>query len=90
MGYSIPSMSDEINDQVVFPSDGEILNSLLAKYTEELNQATASTEESIKNIKQSMINMERNSIMIKAQQGMIMQLKKDMESVKASQIKNNQ
>ena len=74
MSYgSSPYMED-----VVLPTQTELIGSLLTKYRNDLAEATGATENALKQLKQQLQTMERNQIAIAAQKALIDTLERDL------------
>lgn len=73
-------MSENLEPNVVLPTEGEIIHSLINKYRDELAAATTSTDEAIKKLKQQMQLVERNQIMITAQARLLDTIEKDLNT----------
>lgn len=71
-----------MND-IVLPTETEIIASLITKYRGDLAEATKATEEALRELKTRLAQMERNQVAIAAQTALINTLEKD---IKAKQV----
>ena len=65
-------------EDVVLPTQTELIGALLTKYRSDLAEATGATENALKQLKQQLQTMERNQIAIAAQKALIDTLERDL------------
>lgn len=76
-----------MND-IVLPTQEEILGGLVKKYRDDLAEATSATETALKQLRQQLTQMERNQIAIAAQKALLDTLEKDLAKTQNEQPKN--
>lgn len=62
----------------------EVLKSLIARYREDLEQTATETETGLAKVKQQLTYLERNKIMVAAQQALLTTLEKDYSTAIAA------
>lgn len=65
-------------EDVVLPTQTELIGTLLTKYRNDLAEATGATENALKQLKQQLQTMERNQIAIAAQKALLDTLERDL------------